>query len=216
MIIQGMHWIVYYSFKTNRLKKSKTKSKRIVEMKKYVTDGEQVFHYYYWNKNGQIVSTINKKVINGYKNNFGLLIVILKTDQGKRVGRSFDKLNKLHQIKKYLPKNYDQYIDVFGYENTYCFDPNDPTKVFSKKNLAFKKILSNKDGYLFIRAGKGTLYLHTMVYQSMNNIEVDKDMYQIHHISGDNKQNNIENLKLLTKKEHRHMHKSKKVKNETN
>ena len=175
-------------------------------MKKFLTDGNQVFHNYYWNRKGQIVNIKTKKVVNGYKDSYGLNIVSLKTDQGKAVKRSFERLVKLHRIKKYLPKNYDQYIDVYGYENVYCFDPKDPTKVFSKKSLAFKKILTNNDGYLFIRAGRGTLYLHVMVYQSMNKINVDKNIYQIHHISGNKTENNIENLKLLTRKDHRHVH----------
>lgn len=175
-------------------------------MKKYVTDGKQVFHKYCWNRKGQIVNIKTKRVLHGYRNNFGLLTVILRTDQGKKVGRSIEKLIKFSHRNKFLPKNYDQYVDVYGYEDTYCFDPKDPTKVFSKKFLAFKKILTNNDGYLFIRAGKGTLYLHIMVYQSINKFKIDNDLYQIHHISGNKKQNNIENLKLLTKKEHRHMH----------
>ena len=185
-------------------------------MKEYVTDGVTTFHNYCWNRKGQIKNIKTKKVVDGYINNFGLKVIVLRTDEGKIVGRSYDKLKKFSFRQKYLPKNFERYVDVYGHENLYCFDPKDPTKVFSKKNLEFKKILLNTDGYQFIRVGKGSLYLHVMVYQSMNKLTVNKDMYQIHHISGNKKQNNIENLMLVTRSEHKAIHKAERIKNEQN
>lgn len=181
-------------------------------MKTFLFDGQRYFHNYYWNRKGEIVNKKTTRKLKGTINSYGLRVVSLVSDQGKTIIRSFNKLKKFSYKKKYLPKNYDKYIDVFGHEGMYCFDPDDPTKVFSKSNLAFKKILTNNDGYKFIRVGKGTLYLHIMVVESHYKMKVDFDKYEVHHLHG--KENNkINDLILLTKEDHKKIHKQMKGSN---
>ena len=175
-------------------------------MKTLVKDNERTYSNYYWNKKGQIVNLKTKRVLKGCIDSHGLRVIALRTDQGKIVYKSYSKLKKFSYMKRHLPSNFDNYVDVFGYQNLYCFDPNDPTKVFSKTNLRFKKILINNRGYYFIRAGKGTLYLHIMLYESIYKYHFDKDKYELHHISGNKSQNTLQNLVLLTKEEHKKLH----------
>ena len=181
-------------------------------MKTFVADENQVFHNYYWNSKKQIINAKTKRELKGSINNFGTKVVELKTDQGQFVGRSFEKLRKFSYKKKYLPENYDQYVDVFGRQSLYCFDPNDPTKVFSKKRLSFKKILTNSDGYQFVRIGKGAVYLHIMVMQAHYKMKIDPKVYDVHHKNG-LQNNTVNDLLLLTKQEHKKLHNELKEKN---
>ena len=182
-------------------------------MKTYVTDGKTIFRNYYWNSKGEIVNKKTKQIIKGCIQSGGVKIITLRTDQGEKIKRSFRKLKRFSYAKKYLPKNYDQYIDVYGFEDLYCFDPKDPTKVFSKKFLTYKKILTNTDGYLFIRAKKSSLYLHVMVMQAHYKMKIDPNVYDVHHLHG-LQHNTLNDLVLLTKEQHRKLHKEERAKNE--
>ena len=57
-------------------------------------------------------------------------------------------------------------------------------------------------GYYFFRCYKGSpIYVHKLVYMLFKG--PIPEGYQVHHISGNTAQNNIENLTLLTRDEHR-------------
>ena len=180
-------------------------------MKKYVYDGKEVFNNYYWSKNDCIVEKNTKKIITPPKSINELKMIVLKDDQGKLKRRSFNKLRKFSHAKRYLPKNFDQFIDVYGWQRLYCFDPNRPTRVWSKTNMRFKKILKNQRGYLFFRAGKGTVYLHVMVFQSINKMKIDTNKFQLHHIDKDVTNCKLSNLKLVTELQHIDIHKAQKA-----
>ena len=173
-------------------------------MKKLVTDGTETFSNYYWNNNGCIV---NKK--SGFiyqKPNNKMKMLKLRDDQGNIKYRSFSKLYKFSFSKKFLPRNYSQYIDVFGWEDNYCFDPHDPMKVFSKKKMEFKAVTVTQKNYPFIRVGKNkSLYLYRMVWEAYHQQFIPEG-YQLHHSDKDHFNFDLEKLQLLTEKEHQELH----------
>lgn len=179
-------------------------------MKTFINDGNQTFHNYYWNQKGCIFNTKTNRIIKPPKEKNKLKEIGLTNDQGEVKYRSFNKLKKFSYIKKHLPQNYNMFVDVYGWENLYCFDPNDPTRVWSKTKLKFKKIQKNPDGYKFFRAGKGSIYIHTMVMQAHYQMKIDPDKYEIHHKHG-LENNMFEDLILLTKEQHRSLHKEQRA-----
>lgn len=64
----------------------------------------------------------------------------------------------------------------------------------------------NKSGYILISVGKGRqVYQHRFVVENHLGRTLDRNEH-VHHLNGDKTDNRIKNLKLLSHKEHNHLH----------
>lgn len=170
-----------------------------------VYDGEKTFKYYQW-RDGKIFNLISEKFIvvsslNGYP-------IYHLFDGNRFLTRSLDILTRHSFPERFTPSNIQNWIDVFGYEDEYCFNPQNPIQVFSKRNLQLLKLGKNNNRastHLLFNVSRNskhkTKFVHVMVWQSYNKKNIP-DGYVCHHINHDSYSNQIQNLILLPKEEH--------------
>lgn len=170
-----------------------------------VTDGEFVYPKYQW-RDGKIFSL--------YRNRFATPTIIRGTVNysltvGKRRNiRSYNQLYAHSFPQEFVPQNYKNWIDVFGYEKYYCFNPDNPNQVWSKTRMKMIKLSKNNNRHsqhLLFCAYDGTkmktYYIHKMVWQSYYKKTIKKG-YVIHHLNHDCYDNRIQNMILLPRKIH--------------
>lgn len=171
----------------------------------YVTDGKETFHKYYFNQNKQIVRKDTKKVL--AVDQFGCIKLSNDADQPKK--RSYNKLVKETFKEQFEPENINQYVDVFGFEDVYCFDPNNPNKVWNKLFKRFKTVQIDKDGYGVVELWKdGNIKqyrINRMVVESCAKQRMPEG-YIAHHVSHNRLQNQYSNLRVLSKEQHDVLH----------
>ena len=101
--------------------------------------------------------------------------------------------------------------DIIGWEDIYCFDYETKTVYTKLPNgkLREKKAFVNSHGHLVVglcRKCKQKQYsIHQLVWMYFNNKNVPKGLV-LHHIDKNKFNNDISNLKLLTKREHNLIH----------
>ena len=170
----------------------------------YVTDGKQVFHKYYFNQDKQIVRKDSNKVLVVSDG-----CVKLSNDADEPKKRGYYKLLKETFKEEFEPENLDQYVDVFGFEDVYCFDPNNPNKVWNKVFKRYKAVQIDDDGYGVVELWKnGTeknYRINRMVIESYTKQQLPKD-FIAHHVSHNRLQNQYSNLQALSKDEHDKLH----------
>jgi len=71
-----------------------------------------------------------------------------------------------------------------------------------------RKIVHHHDGYDYLYIGNGKYQsVHRLVWISANNQEIPRG-YQVHHIDGNKRNNNPDNLILLSEREHKKLHRA--------
>lgn len=171
-----------------------------------VTDGKIVFDDYQW-RGDQIYSFWLRKTIKTFITIKGVECYMICKD-GKQYDRSKQQLYIHSFPEKFLPKNYDKWIDVLGYEQYFCFNPQNPNQIWSKKFMKLIKLSKNNNSqsqHLLFNAKKDgkrkTLYVHKMVWQSYYKTKIKKG-FVIHHLNHDCYDNRIQNMILLPKQIH--------------
>ena len=108
------------------------------------------------------------------------------------------------------PEHKELYMDVFGLEDKYCFLISNPNIVWSKARRSFVKPTKTKTGHLWFNVrthGKSKMeYIHIMVWESYNQKKYNGKKINIHHISFNKEQNQIENLMCISSKDHHSFH----------
>lgn len=77
-----------------------------------------------------------------------------------------------------------------------------------KENANWKGGYLGKNGYFYVKQNGKYRLKHVVVYESFYNISVPKD-FCVHHIDGNIKNNDINNLRLISKSLHTSMHNAK-------
>ena len=109
---------------------------------KYVTDGKEVFHKYYFDNNNEIHNCKTNQKLTIYQDKYGYKIAYLYSDNG---GRSKGKsLNKLIRETLNSKQETNNYIDVFGFEDKYCFNPQNPFEIYLYRCCRKNKKLPNR------------------------------------------------------------------------
>ena len=67
----------------------------------------------------------------------------------------------------------------------------------------------NSGGYLYVTLNRKKYYIHRLVAEHFIQDNIEK--YQVHHIDRNQKNNNVNNLVVLSAKEHRELHKLEKA-----
>ena len=170
-----------------------------------VTDGKIVFEGYQW-RNGQIYCFWLRRMIKPVMTRKALCYML--TQDGKQYDRTKKQLYIHSFPEKFLPKNFDKWIDMFGYENLFCFNPQNPNQIWSKKFMKLIKLCKNNNSqsqHLLFNSSKDgkrkTLYVHKMVWQSYHKTKIQKG-FVIHHLNHDCYDNRIQNMVLLPKSVH--------------
>lgn len=110
--------------------------------------------------------------------------------------------------------------DVVGYEGIYQVSNLGNLK--SSKSGKWKKLsLKNKNGnymsvVLSYKNKRRSTRMHILVYESFVGHIPKEQKYHIHHIDGNKMNNNVDNLKLVTIKEHYYLDKDKHSTKEMN
>ena len=116
-------------------------------MKVQVFDGETFFDDYYF-ENGEIISE-GKYTPRYYYNDKTKMVTLYKN--GERFVRSLNKIKKWSvpnaKLKQLLNRVEKEFVPVFGYENLYKFNPNDPFEVYSVRKRALMSIIKTKKYY---------------------------------------------------------------------
>lgn len=184
-------------------------------MKKIVTDGTIVFENYQWNEEKQIVSKMTGKVLKGDKSQNYCNYCLYQKDGKFRRERTV--LLKASFPQMFEPKDKQNYMDVFGMEDMFCFRKDNPNIVWSKLRCNFIKLSTTKDGHLFfgpkMKNNKWCRkkFIHVMVWQSYNKKKYDGKKYNLHHISFNKQQNQIQNIMLLPANYHHSFHNQVKM-----
>lgn len=167
-----------------------------------VTDGRTIFDGYYFEK-GQLFDETGRQV-KPFKNKYCTVqFVRLKTQDGKEVTKSLPLLKRWScpspKLKKLLKRVQKDFVPVFGFEDTYKFNPKKPFEVFNIKKRTLMKVFKfNKYYAVAIKFGKDqNTLIHQMVVEYYLQKRIDPKEYEIHHLSHRTEQNDISNLMLL-------------------
>lgn len=167
-----------------------------------VTDGRRVFKNYEW-RGEDIYSFWTKRIIEPIMIHDNLSYML--AEDGKQYDRTRRLLYMQSHPEKFLPEGIEKWIDVLGYEDYFCFNPQNPNQIWSKKYMKFIKLNKNNNRqsqHLLFCASKGrscdrkTLYVHKIVWQSYFKKTIKRG-YVIHHINHDSFDNRIQNMMLL-------------------
>lgn len=178
---------------------------------KIVTDGVIVFENYQWNEKKQIVSKLTGKILKGDKSQNYCNYQFIQKDRKFR--RERNVLLKASFPQMFQPEHKELYMDVFGYEDKYCFRIDNPNIIWSKTRRDFIQIKESKYGHLFFTPSNSNKKwntenkpIHVMVWQSFNQKKYNGKKMNIHHISFDKSQNQYSNLLYMTSKDHHSFH----------
>ena len=167
-----------------------------------VTDGKIVFDLYEWRGN-QIYSFWSRRIIDPVLMGQTLCYVLSKN--GVKYDRSKLQLYAHSFPQRVLPQNFDKWIDTLGYEDHFCFNPQNPNQIWSKVRMKLIKLHKNNNKlsqHLLFNATKNgtrkTLYVHKIVWQSIYKKKIKRG-YVIHHLNHDSFDNRIQNMILLPK-----------------
>lgn len=171
-----------------------------------VTDGKIIYKNYQW-RGDQIYSFWARKFINYYL--IGRVYCYSLKEGEKIYSRSRQQLYMHSHPEEFLPKDYDKWIDVYGYEKYFCFNPQNPNQIWSKTFLRLIKVHKNNNKHsrhlLFNATINGThrktLYVHKMVWQSYFKKKIKRG-FVIHHLNHDSFDNRIQNMLLLPREVH--------------
>lgn len=176
-------------------------------MNKVVTDGVIVYSNYEW-RGKEIYNVKRNKPLKPYvKKDKGGSFYIL-SQKGKSCIRGKQLLYRHSYREMFEPKDLANWIDVFDYEQYYCFNPNNPNEIWSKRTLQCIQVATNnnkKSAHILFNVFKDrkykTYYVHKMVWQSYNQQKVPKG-YVVHHLNHNSFDNRIENMVLLPRAIH--------------
>lgn len=123
-------------------------------------------------------------------------------ENGRTFGKGVKKLvwDNVPYFKNKKANIQSSFEDVFGLEDKYCINMNDPTQVWSKQYNQFMKLNEDKYGHLYFASGTD-YYIARIYYETYFKTKIPKG-FVIHHISHQEQQNNIQNLLLLSFKTH--------------
>lgn len=194
------------------MKKKNSKDKKHVcqntqpRIGRIVTDGNRIYKNYQWRGN-QIYSFWSRRFVKPYFVR-GVETYMLSQD-GKLYDKSKNQLYMHSHPEEFLPEGYDKWIDVYGYEKYFCFNPANPNQIWSKKFLRLIKVHQNNNSnskHLLFCATKGdrktkTLYVHKIVWQSYFKKKIKRG-FVLHHLNHDSYDNRIQNMIILPKSIH--------------
>lgn len=171
-----------------------------------VTDGIQTYDDYYFEK-GQLFDSYGRKVKIFRKEHTNIDYVTLYKD-GKQTTKSLQKLKRWScpspRLQRFLKRVQRDFVPVFGFEDTYKFNPKKPFEVFNIKKRTMMKVFKFKKYFavaIKFKNDQNTL-IHQMVMEYYLQKRIDPKKYEIHHLSHRTEQNNISNLLLLPKRIH--------------
>lgn len=87
-------------------------------------------------------------------------------------------------------------------------------KSYCKYNAIILKPQENEKGYLLVSINQRNIFIHRLVAFAFctNGNEYDINNIEIHHIDKNRKNNNADNLMILTNTEHRKLHQKRDTK----
>lgn len=169
-------------------------------MKRKVFDGKTVFDDYYF-ENGKIVSKgIHEP--HYYVDRDGRQQVTLYHNNIRYV-RSLQNIKKWSipeiKLQKLLKRVKKDFVPVFGHENEYMFNLKNPFEVYSIRTRKILRIIKTQRYFqVGIKTETGNnLYIHKMVAEYHYQKFIDTNKYEIHHLSHNPAECNIENLVIL-------------------
>ena len=177
-----------------------------------VTDGVMIYKNYYWDENKQIRNRKTDRILQGDKSQ-GYCNYQLYQD-GTSYKKERNVLLKGSFPDLYQPEHKEEYIDMFGLEDKYCFKKNDPNIVWSKVKKQFIKMFKTDVGHVYftpkIKGEKWVKkkYVHIMVWESYNKQKYDRKKYNLHHIDFNKENNQLSNIMLLPAGFHHKFHRS--------
>ena len=172
----------------------------------YVTDGKEIFDQYFFDQNRQLHSH-GRHGFCKFQNYTGSELVTLWKD-GKFYCRSLQKLRRWScpstKLKKLLSRVKRYFVPVFGFEDKYMFNPNNPLEVFNIEKRHLKTILKSKKYYMVaIKINNDqNLLIHQMIMQHYFQKHIDTDRFDIHHLNHNSFDNRLKNLIVLPKNVH--------------
>ena len=96
---------------------------------------------------------------------------------------------------------------LYRFRDTHFF-VTERGEVYNSTNGRFIKLCLHKSGYLIFRINGRAYKVHRVVYEAITKKNI-KDGYEIDHIDKNRTNNNISNLRCLTKIEHQKVHRVK-------
>lgn len=177
-----------------------------------VKDFQMEYPKYYWNQDYEIVNRATGKVLQGDRS-LGYRNYSLYFENGKH-RREHNVLLRATFPELFQPKDKQNYLDVFGLEDKYCFRKDNPNIIWSKVRRQFIKPVKDSTGHYFFEIidktkswGRRNVYIHVMVWETYNQRKYDRKKYNVHHITYNSKQNNTyQNLMLIPKRIHHSFH----------
>ena len=94
---------------------------------------------------------------------------------------------------------------LFRFRNTHFF-VDEQGRVYNSTRGKFIKLRQRKDGYLTFRTHIEAFLVHRVVFEAVNKLRIPEN-FEINHKDGNPTNNCIENLEMLTRKEHVEYHK---------
>ena len=96
---------------------------------------------------------------------------------------------------------------LYRFRDTHYF-VDEQGRVYNSTKGKFIKLYRTKNGYLTFRIHYRAFRVHRVVYEAITK-KVIKDGYEIDHIDKNRTNNNISNLRCLTKFDHQKVHRVK-------
>ena len=93
---------------------------------------------------------------------------------------------------------------LFRFRNTHYF-VDEQGRVYNSTKGKFIKLYRTKDGYLKFRIKGSSFLVHRVVFEAVNKLRIPEN-YEINHKDRDRRNNCIENLEMLSQKEHKEYH----------
>ena len=94
---------------------------------------------------------------------------------------------------------------LFRFRNTFYF-VDEQGRVYNSTKGKFIKLRQRKNGYLAFRIHGSAFYVHRAVFETINKLRIPES-FEINHKDGNRTNNCIENLEMLSQKEHKEYHK---------
>ena len=93
---------------------------------------------------------------------------------------------------------------LFRFRDTHFF-VDEKGRVYNSTKGKFIKLHQRKDGYFEFRIHGRAFKVHRVVFEAVNKLRIPEN-FEINHKDGDCRNNCIENLEMLSQKEHKEFH----------